>query len=107
MTSFISRSIAREILKQAGYAATAKSRNYTPPKPKMPVVKEEETGLYKYRSDGNWGKGNPIVTWGKNTSDWSGYMPMTEDRLLDYRNTISGTGHGRPYWEEKQNPFES
>lgn len=105
--SFIAREIAREMMKQAGYAETAKSRNYTPPRPEMPEVKEEETGQYKYRSDGNYGYGNPLLRWGKNSPDWSGYMPITENRLLDYRNTISGTGHGRPYWEEKRNPFES
>lgn len=98
--------VALAMVKQA-YASAAKSRNYTPPPPEMPRVKEEETGNYKFRSDENWGKRNELITWGKNQEDWSGYLPMTENRLLDFHNTISGTGHGRPYWEEKQNPYES
>lgn len=105
--SRVSTAIALALVKQATYASTADSRNYTPKRPAQPEVKKEETGLYKYRVERPKQGKNAIIGWGQNKDDDSGYLPLTENRLLDYHNTISGTGHGRPYWAEKENPYES
>lgn len=105
--SIVSTAVVRAMLKQATYASLAKERNYTPKKPAKPEVKKEETGLYKWKAERKEPTENELIRWGKNVANYRGYLPITENRLLDYHNTISGTGHGRQYWEEKHNPYES
>lgn len=105
--SRVSTAVAQAILKQASYVSIAKERNYTPPRAKAPVFKQEDVSGRKIKAKSEDVKGNTVVNWGKNKPDHSGYLPLTENRLLDYHNTISGTGRGRPYWGEKNNPFEA
>lgn len=105
--SRVSTAVVYAILKQASYTSRASKNNYTPPPVKKPIVKKEDVSGKKYKAQSEEIKGNTIVNWGKNKQDITGYLPLTENRLLDYHNTISGTGHGRPYWSEKTNPFEA
>lgn len=105
--SIVSTAVALAMAKHASYASLAKGRNHTPPRPERPVTKKEETGNYTYKANDTTGKGNELIRWGRNEKNNDTYLPLTERRTLDFHNTISGTGHGRPYWADKENPYEA
>lgn len=98
--------ICQELLKQASSYRMAKERQFIPRRPERPTVEREQTGVKTYKAQSEDIKGNSLINWGRNKEDHSGYLPLTDNRLLDYHNSISGTGSGNPYWGEKRNPFE-
>lgn len=84
------------------YTASS-SRNFTPKRVERPTVVNSNDGTItkevslKPRKNGLPGKSN-----NQNAGIWYSEFPF----LHSFAPTISGTGYGRQYWSNKQNPFE-
>lgn len=83
-----------------------KERNYTPKpiKERVYVVNEnKKEHLVKQIKEPKPQKNN-IPKKGSNRPRLSFDSPY--EMMHSWRNTISGTGYGHPYWDYKKNPFE-
>lgn len=82
----------------------SKERNYTPKKPKYPRVKKQDTGEIATKVKVKDTVDKQIPKRGKNTNAGPWYSEF--EFLHSFAPTISGTGSGHQYWQDKRNPFE-
>lgn len=82
----------------------ATARNYTPDKPSYPKVVRQSNGEKVEMVQPT----NKLITQqpknGKNTPAGKWYSEF--EFLHSFAPTISGTGSGHQYWQDKRNPYE-
>jgi hypothetical protein len=82
----------------------AKERNYTPKKPSYPEVRKQ-LPAEQVKSVTIKEKSNPQLP--KNGSNKPADKWYSEFEFLhSFAPTMSGTGSGHQYWQDKRNPFE-
>ena len=82
----------------------SKSRNYTPEKPNYPAVKKQETGERAMGVKVKESVNTQLPKNGKNQNMGKWYSEF--EFLHSFAPTISGTGSGHQYWQDKRNPYE-
>ena len=82
----------------------SRARNYTPKKPNYPKVKKQDTGEIVTKVKISTPKDTQLPKRGSNTPAGKWYSEF--EFLHSFAPTISGTGSGHQYWQDKRNPYE-
>lgn len=82
----------------------SRARNYTPKKPNYPKVKKQDTGEIVTKVKISAPKDTQLPKRGSNTPAGKWYSEF--EFLHSFAPTISGTGSGHQYWQDKRNPYE-
>lgn len=82
----------------------SRARNYTPKKPSYPQVKKQDTGELVTKAKISSPEDTQLPKRGANKPAGKWYSEF--EFLHSFAPTISGTGSGHQYWQDKRNPYE-
>lgn len=108
--SFLSTAIAAAMVKQAystyDYYNKGMENNKTPKRPEQPKHVEKDPYIAKGYLVTPKSSSKPVAPWKKNEPLNDDTFEMTKLWPHSWNNSLSGTGYGKRYWSEPNNPFE-